>query len=63
MVYNFIVTEDEVNYSDPKGYGASCFIDNGNPSSPQALISVVPTVLFFTKANFFMLFAASKSLS
>ena len=47
-----------VNYSDPKGYGASCFTDNSNPLSPQAFISVVPTVLFFTKANFFMLFAA-----
>jgi hypothetical protein len=53
----------EVNYSDPKGYGASCFTDKSNLSSPQALISTVPVVLFFTKAKRLILFAANKSLS
>ena len=47
-----------VNYHLPKGEGASCFSDESNLSSPQALIPTIPAVLFFTNANRFILLAA-----
>ena len=36
LTTNLITKTFLVNYSDPKGYLASCFSDKGNPSSPQA---------------------------
>ena len=61
LTTNLIMKTFLVNYHLPKGEGASCFSDKGNPSSPQALIPTIPAVLFFTNANRFILLAANYS--
>ena len=44
LTTNLITKTFLVNYHLPKGEGASCFSDESNLSSPQALIPTIPAV-------------------
>ena len=54
-----VINISDVNYQRTKDSLASLAESLMQFISPQALISVVPTVLFLQNANFFILFAAS----
>ena len=59
LTTNLIMKTFLVNYPLPKGEGASCFSDESNLSSPQALIPTIPAVfLRFINANLLILFEA-----